>query len=1283
MQVRQVQQVQLDSASGSGAAFVKTAAWISAAIGVAVLVGWALDMPALRSVIPGAVEMKANTAIGLLLCAAALVLLSAANPAVSQRTVGVALASCVVALGAATLSQYIWRFNLGIDELVVHDTGAAFNQAKGRMSPYSAVAFIFLGLALCLISRPRLSGIARFSGALVVAIGVISIIGYLWNASEIVTDRVVPPVAINTAAAFLLLGAAVMRVRSTVSIQKRSASHTRLERLVIGGFVPTALFVLIGGGLTYESGTSFAHAAERVAHTQEVRAELGRLRTAMDNAETVMRNLLLTDDPAFTKSFESQSAEARHTIARLQTLVSDNPVQLGVLKEAGALVDVQVGSLQRIGEAYAASGRDGARQLLAEQVRNGNLARLDSLIVRMDTLEARLLDVRLQQLERRRATTLWLLLATLSVLTVLFLMLFRGIRREMVARGRAEEDLLRLNTDLERRIAERTDELSHQQAFLRRVIDLDRNLVFAKDPAGRFVLANQAVADFMGTTVDEVIGKTDRDFIRDDAAIDGFEAADRRVIEGGAELSISQESVVSADGQRHWLSTVKRPILSLDGLSTIVLGVSVDITQRVASEEEIRELNADLEKRVVARTRDLANANVLLEQARLDSEAASRAKSAFLANMSHEIRTPMNAIIGLTHLMLRETSDRMQHDRLGKVSEAARHLLQLINDILDMSKIEAGKMTLEDIEFSLDEVLSGAVGMVRSQATGKGLELVLDSDSLPDRLVGDPTRLSQILINLLSNAVKFTDHGWIRLKGAFADEQGRRLQIRFEVQDTGPGIALDRQAHLFSAFEQADASTSRQHGGTGLGLALCRQLARAMGGEAGVKSAPGAGSVFWFTAWLTRAAPAPARFAPIRTSGLRALLVDDLPEALSVIGYLLRGLGLSVDALGNGPAARGRVEMEIAAGRPYDVFIIDWRMEPWDGIETLQRLRRLLGDGMPAAVLVTAFDDASLAVRAREAGYQAVVVKPVTHSSLQDALATALSHTRVVDDSPPAVVDGEALLRAQHGGQRVLLVEDNPVNLEVAEELLRSAELVVDVASDGAHAVEMALSRHYDLVLMDVQMPIMDGLDATAQIRARSGHRTPIIAMTANAFAEDRAASLAAGMNDHVAKPVDPAVLYATLLRWLPMRQTAPLEEPISDFGALTEVDLKDRLEGIGEIDLDTALRHVAGQHQVLARVLSRFVSTYGEGLPMLLDETGSDADQAMRWRAVCHSVRGALGIIAASGLIGRINDLERDLAGSPRMAPLRARGVQLHEGVLSLVEHLRIALLKTADDRR
>ncbi|MBL8302011.1 MAG: response regulator, partial [Ideonella sp.] len=515
-------------------------------------------------------------------------------------------------------------------------------------------------------------------------------------------------------------------------------------------------------------------------------------------------------------------------------------------------------------------------------------------------------------------------------------------------------------------------------------------------------------------------------------------------------------------------------------------------------------------KQAEARQREL-NDQLMLALDR--AESATRAKSAFLANMSHEIRTPMNAIIGLTHLITRDSRDTQQRDRLGKVDAACRHLLQIINDILDLSKIEAGAVRLEEVEFGRDAVVESVFDLVGPQAREKGLEFVLDTDHLPTRLRGDPTRLSQALLNLLTNAVKFTAGGWVRLKGELLGEDRQRHLVRFSVTDTGAGIAATDQARLFEPFEQADSSTTRRHGGTGLGLAITRHLARMMGGEVGVDSQPGAGSTFWFTAWLGRAAEAADLAAPPALDGLRALVVDDLAEALAPLVARLHQFGMQADTCTSGAEALARAREEAQAGRVHDVLLIDWHMTPMDGLATLAALREALGDGTPPSILFTAFDAPAIWPQASAAGFDAVLVKPVTASALHDALVRTLRrHQRAPAAALPDLDGGaEQLLRARHAGQRILLVEDNPINQEVADELLRTVGLVVETADDGARAVEVAAIRDYDLVLMDVQMPVLDGLSATREIRRRFGGRLPIIAMTANAFAEDRAACLDAG----------------------------------------------------------------------------------------------------------------------------------------------------------------------------
>ena len=436
------------------------------------------------------------------------------------------------------------------------------------------------------------------------------------------------------------------------------------------------------------------------------------------------------------------------------------------------------------------------------------------------------------------------------------------------------------------------------------------------------------------------------------------------------------------------------------------------------SERKARERQIDAMQRELVRRAD-------------EAETATRAKSAFLANMSHEIRTPMNAIIGLTDLLTRDATDTQQHSRLTKIDGAARHLLQVINDILDLSKIEAGKLALEEIEFSLDQVLANAFELVGARAREKGLELVVDAGGVPDRLVGDPTRLAQALINLLSNAVKFTPRGWVRLRVQVLREEAGALSLRFEVRDTGEGIAPDVLPHLFAAFEQADSSTTRRHGGTGLGLALTRHIATLMGGEAGVESQLGSGSTFWFTARLARGTQAAPETAPVSLAGRRVLLVDDLPEALQALADRLQALGLQVEACAAPEEALARAAAEHAAGRAYDLLMLDWRMSPLDGGQTLQRLRTLFGGALPPSVLVSAADDDAMWAQSRQAGFDAVLLKPVSSSTLYDTLSSLLRHSRLrlgaVPQPPGQPAPAEAQLREACAGRRVLLAEDNEI----------------------------------------------------------------------------------------------------------------------------------------------------------------------------------------------------------------------------------------------------------------
>ena len=708
---------------------------------------------------------------------------------------------------------------------------------------------------------------------------------------------------------------------------------------------------------------------------------------------------------------------------------------------------------------------------------------------------------------------------------------------------------------------------------------------------------------------------------------------------------------------------LRRPMRALGRAHDFALSLEQGVGQRLTPTPapiEIEDLQRALDGasvRLAAQREQLAHtieSELRLEQEKQVAEKADQAKSQFLAQMSHEIRTPLNAVIGMTYLTLQTALEPTQRNHLGKAYRSAQHLLGILNDILDYSKIEAGKLDIEHIEFTLDQVLQNVSNLIAEKATGKGLELLFDIDpTLPKRLIGDPLRLGQILINYANNAVKFTERGEITISLKVREETADDLLIYGAVTDTGIGLTLEQRTKLFQSFQQADASTTRQYGGTGLGLAITKQIAQLMGGEVGVDSVYDQGSTFWFTARLGKSKSQDVpQLLREDLEGKRILVVDDNEAARLLLKRLLDDLHLEVDSAESGAQALDMLDSAVAQGNPYEAIYLDWQMPGMNGIELAKKVRERPYAKPPKMVLVTGYGREEVLKTAEEIQFDNVLVKPVNGSMLFDSVARLFGqHNPGASEKTDTVeVSDERLATIR--GAKVLLVEDNDLNQEVATELLRGVGLVVEVADNGQIAVEKVQAASYDIVLMDMQMPVMDGLSATRIIREMPQFkRLPIVAMTANAMQSDREACRAAGMDDHVAKPIEPRELFQTLLKWINPREGAQAPAGAQPHPLLaTSSPAQDGPqvpEGIEGLDTALGLKRVLGKVPRYVSMLEKYVAGQS-GTVAALREALATGDRETATR-LAHTTKGVSGNIGATVVQQRAEALETALQqGAP-----------------------------------
>ena len=789
---------------------------------------------------------------------------------------------------------------------------------------------------------------------------------------------------------------------------------------------------------------------------------------------------------------------------------------------------------------------------------------------------------------------------------------WQGFMIDITERKRAEEEL-------------RTSE----ERYRRLIETVQEGIAYIAPEGGIVTFCNQAYAEILGfSTAEELIGRSFFDLLDPENRQEMLEQRELRT----RGVSSAYEISVTTNGTPKVLSATGSPLFRADGSYGGAVQTIVDTTERKRYEEG-------------------------LERARIAAEEASRAKSDFLANMSHEIRTPMNGVIGMADLLIDTDLSAEQQEYAEIVRRSGENLLAIINDILDFSKVEAGQMRVETIDFDLRLAVEDTVSLLAERAQTKGLELAnLVEPGLPTALRGDPGRIRQVLTNLIGNAIKFTETGEVVLKVSLAESLGEAIVVRFEVTDTGIGMTEEQQGRLFQSFSQADTSTTRRYGGTGLGLAISKQLVELMGGRIDVRSEPGSGSTFFFTLPFVRQAAPGERPLPVADlRGLRALIVDDNATNRRILREQLSSWEMENDEAEDGQRAIEMMGTAAGEGRPYDLAILDMQMPGMDGMQLARRAR---ADGATAGtrlILLTSMGYRGEGDEARRSGIEAYLTKPVRQAELRDVISTVMGTPAAREES--ALITRHTIReRGPRSSPRLLLAEDNPVNQKVAVRMLEKLGYRVDVTDDGREALEALPKADYAAVLMDVQMPVVDGYEATAEIRRRESEagddrRVPIIAMTANAMQGDRDKAISVGMDDYLAKPVRQDKLAEVLSRWVsrkPGRETRPDTEN----GAAAVPDAQ-------EPPLDEAV--LAGLRDLQSEgdpdILEELAGMFLGDAPGRIEEIraslqGGDPGGVER---AAHTLKGGAGNMGATRMSRLAADLQEagrggDLSDAPRL---------------------------------
>ena len=1218
-----------------------------ALLGALALAGWVLHVEALKSIIPGADPMKPNMATAILLCGAALSLLSRKTLTKPIRICTAAIAATVMILSALTIGEYLCDRDLGIEHWLIGDLRADLDVPHpGRMAPVTATCFLLVGVALFLASRQiqkrlRLPLVGALGGTLTAA-GAVPLIGFLlevlfgpsWNYMG------VTPSGLAGAVAFLLLGIGLLELL-------RSNAHLAwsLDGLTTAGFVSGFALMILAAGLTYNFTVKMHQAATQVGHAREIGGELDETEARLLELEHDQRSYIITGNERLLDGWAAKESEIREHLRKLQELEVDDFRQQEVLRQLAVVVSRRINRAKQTADIRRERGLPAAQEMIATGAGAALREQSRGLIQAIASdADARLRESQTQSDQASRAVFLMLPAGVFVCFGILTLGVF-FLNSGMGGRQRAE------------------GALKEAEKKYRGIFENAVEGIFQNTPAGHFISANPAMARMLGFDSPEELIRTRNDIERQGYAEPALRKKFKQVLEENGVVTGFEYEVCRKDGTRIWVAENSRIVRDAEGSPLYYEGSVQDITERKRAEAErqaiseivqgvvttsnldellalahrsigkllyaencfvalhdtksdmvhfefwidkfdplpapqlvgrghIRTnsilragkplvLTKELEARLcaqgaIAKTgsaaaswmgvplrtptrtigvlavqhyekegayseRDLEflstvgdqialaierkRAEVELRLAKETAEAANRSKSEFLANMSHEIRTPMNGIIGMTDLALETELNRDQREYLGMVKISAHSLLGLINDILDFSKIEAGKLELDSIDFSLRDCIAGMLKPLGIRADQKGLELVADIHSdVPDHLTGDPARLRQILINLTDNAIKFTERGEV-VVGVCSQWLGNdESELTFCVSDTGIGIPQEKRAAIFEAFAQADGSTTRTYGGTGLGLSIASQLIQKMGGRIWIESKVGEGTTFHFTARLeVRTEPSTLQHAgPEDLEGLRALVVDDNAVNRRMLSGMLQNWRMKPTVVDSGAAALEEMTRAANANAAYEVVLLDAMMPEMDGFALAEKINAQPALAHATVMMLSSAMPAGTAERCSALGIAGWLSKPITQSELLDAILIAVSpEAEDASSRGPEIQVAEGDL--VKSGLRILVAEDNLINRAVASGILEKAGHVLVHVATGREAVEAFSDGSFDIILMDVQMPEMDGFEATRRIReleGATGRHTRIVAMTAHAMAGDRERCLAAGMDDYVSKPL-------------------------------------------------------------------------------------------------------------------------------------------------------------------